>query len=106
MRNFIREQMIQNAAAAKDRDPIAKAVAACTEGEFVSGRLLKTELEHAGYEVKEIGRKVLTRIDVMKDGAQVAYGESSDASDALLQAVAAYLRELPAVEEVKEPATV
>lgn len=99
MRTFIREQMIEGAAAAKGRDPIAKAVADCTEGDFVSGRLLKGELESAGYEVVETPRKVLTRVDVNKDGAQVAYGESNDASDALLQAVAAYLRELPVESE-------
>lgn len=95
MRTFIREQMIQAAALAKGRDVIAKAVADCTEGDFVSGRLLKAELENAGYEIVETPRKVLTRVDVNKDGAQVAYAESSDANDALLQAVAAYLRELP-----------
>jgi hypothetical protein len=98
MRQFIREQMIQTAAGNKGRDAVAQAVANCTEGDFVSGRLLKAELETAGYEITETPRKVLTRVDVSKDGAQVAYGESNDASDALLQAVAAYLRELPAIE--------
>lgn len=95
MRTFIREQMIKAAAAAKGRDAIAKAVADCTEGDFVSGKLLRAEMENAGYEIVETPRKVLTRVDVNKDGAQVAYAESSDANDALLQAVAAYLRELP-----------
>jgi hypothetical protein len=106
MRTFIREQMILNAALNKGRDAVALAVATCTEGDFVSGRLLKTELESAGYEVVETPRKVLTRVDVNKDGARVAYGESHDAGDALLQAITAYLRELPVVEEVKQPATV
>lgn len=95
MRNFIREQMIKTAFDNSRNDAIALMVADCTEGDFVSGRLLKVELEKAGYEVVETPRQVLTRVDVNKDGAQVAYGESGDASDALLQAVAAYLRELP-----------
>ena len=106
MRQFIREQMIQNAAANKGRDAIADAVANCTEGDMVSGRLLKLELETAGYVIAETPRKVLTRVDVSKDDRVVAYGESHDASDALLQAIAAYLRELPVVEEVAQPVAV
>jgi len=83
---------------ATDSDPIAAAVKAATEGEFVSGRFLKQELEAAGYEVKETERKVLTRVEVFKDGAQIAYGESNSAGDALLHAVLGYIREIPARE--------
>ena len=96
MRNKSREDLIALAAANKDHDAIAKAVADANEGEFISTRFLKTTLEAAGYEVRETPRNVLTRVEVFKDDAQIAYGESGDAGDALLQASLGYLRELTA----------
>lgn len=80
-------------ASTADDDPIAAAVNAATEGEFVSGRFLKEVLEAAGYEVKETPRNVLTRVEIFKAGAQIAYGESNSAGDALLHAVLGYVRE-------------
>lgn len=80
-------------ASAGDTDPIAAAVRDATEGEFVSGRFLKEKLEAAGFEIKETPRNVLTRVEVFKDFAQIAYGESGNAGDALLHAVLGYVRE-------------
>jgi len=99
MRNEPRKEMIRLAAESQGHDPIAKAVTNCIEGEFVSARTLRGELEAAGYEIKETARKVLTRVEVFKDGTQIAYAESGDAGDALLQAALAYLRSAPAPEE-------
>ena len=95
MRNKSREDLIRLAAEGSGKDPFAAAVKDATENDFVSARFLKELLEGAGYEVKETPRNVLTRVDVLKDGAQIAYGESGDAGDALLQAALGYLRELP-----------
>ncbi len=103
MRNTPRLEMVNLAAANQGNDVFAKAVADSTEGEFVSPRLLKTALQNVGYEVKETPRTVLTRVDVLKDGDQVAYGESNDAGDALLQATLGYLREL---HQMQKTATV
>lgn len=94
MRNKSREDLVALAAANKEKDQYARAIADCTEGDFVSSKLLKLALETVGYEVKETPRSVLTRVEVFKDGDLVAYGESGDAGDALLQASLGYLREL------------
>ena|ERR1043165_751867 len=89
--------------AAVTDDPIAAAIKAATEGEFVSGRFLKQELEAAGYSIVETPRNVLTRVEIM-DGegdaaTQIAYGESNDAGDALLHAVLGYVREYKPKED-------
>lgn len=105
MRNKSREDLIKLAAANKEKDQYARAVADCTEGDFVSPKLLKLALETVAYEVKETPRNVLTRVEVLKDGAQIAYGESGDAGDALLQASLGYLRELPATDEAPDEET-
>lgn len=102
MRNTPRLEMVSLAAQNKDRDPFAGAVAEATEGEFVSAKFLRLALEKLGYEVKDTPRNVLTRVEVFKGETQIAYGESGDATDALLQAALGYLRELPAVEEKQE----
>lgn len=99
MRNKSREDLIALAATNKEKDQYARAIADCTEGEFVSPKMLKLALENVGYEVKETPRNVLTRVEVFKDGAQIAYGESGDAGDALLQASLGYLREIPVESE-------
>ena len=99
MRNEARKLLIALGAANQGNDAIAKAVAECAEGESVSPRLLKVALEGARYEVKATPRKVLTRVEVFKDGAQVMYGESGTDGDALLQAALAYLRALPVPEQ-------
>lgn len=89
--------MIKRAAAHRDSDPFARAITDSIEGDFVSAKFLKLALESLGYEVRESPRKVLTRVEVFKDGAQIAYGESGDACDALLQSSLGYLRELPEI---------
>lgn len=93
MRNTPRSEMITLANANKDSDPFAKAVAEAIEGDFVSAKSLRQGLEMLGYEVRDTPRKVLTRVEVFKDDIQIAYGESADATDALLQAALGYLRE-------------
>jgi len=95
MRKKSLEDLIALGAQASSTDPFAAAIRDATEGEFVSARFLKQALENAGLEVKETPRNVLTRVDVLKGETQIAYGESHDASDALLQAALGYLRELP-----------
>jgi acyl-coenzyme A thioesterase PaaI-like protein len=95
MRNTPRKELIALAASNQERDAIARAVSQSTEGDFVSPRLLKGALEAAGYKVRETPRRVLTRVEVFKDDAQIMYAESGDAADALLQGTLAYLRSLP-----------
>lgn len=92
MRTAPMREMIQ--LAQQSQDAFGKAVLNATEGEFVSGRLLRGELESAGLEIVSTELKALTQVDVLDDARVViASGTSGDANDALLQAVLGYLRE-------------
>jgi hypothetical protein len=73
-------------------DPIANAVRESTESGFVIGKLLKPELEKAGFRIEQSEMKVLTRVEVFEDEKLLASGASVDASDALVHAALGYLR--------------
>lgn len=75
-------------------NPVAKCAASAAEAGMVVPSILRKNLEAAGYRVTDAKLKVLTQVKVHKDGRLVACGSSSDAADALLQAVHAHLREV------------
>lgn len=74
-------------------DPIAAAVRESTESEIVVGKLLRAEIEAAGFTVRERQMKVLTQVEVFNGEELVASGTSSDARDAIVHAALGYLRE-------------
>lgn len=74
-------------------DPVANAVRESTESGIVIGKLLKPELEAAGFSVVESNMQVLTRVEVFDGDRLVASGTSNGARDALVHAALGYLRE-------------